>query len=60
MWLLIIALVAVMAYLIFARSRTDALPPPENETPLDILKKRYARGEISKEEFNVMKADLEE
>jgi putative membrane protein len=28
------------------------------ETPLDILKKRYARGEIGKEEFEEMKKDL--
>ncbi len=29
------------------------------ETPLDVLKKRYARGEITKEEFERMKRDLE-
>lgn len=36
-----------------------ALPPPAPaQTPLDILKMRYAKGEITQEQFLQMKQDL--
>jgi len=31
----------------------------EGETPLHVLKKRYARGEIGKEEYERVKKDIE-
>jgi len=60
MWLLIILVVVVALYFIFAQSRSDLLPPPKQETPLDILKNRYAKGEITRDEFDQMKRDLED
>ena len=58
---------AVLALLIWAvvtainRNRgqgPSAGHPPQQESPLDILKKRLARGEISIEEFERMKKEL--
>lgn len=31
---------------------------PSSQTPLDILKARYAKGEINKEQFEEMRRDL--
>ena len=31
----------------------------KKETPLDLLKKRYANGEISKEEYNSIRENLQ-
>lgn len=34
-------------------------PGPGRERPLDILRERYARGEITREQFEEMRRDLE-
>ncbi|OGK15187.1 electron transporter RnfE [Candidatus Roizmanbacteria bacterium RIFCSPLOWO2_02_FULL_37_19] len=52
-WVLIIlGVVALVRYL--GRSGQQQ----EHRTPLDILKERYARGEINKKEFEEKKKDL--
>ena len=34
-------------------------PAPTSQTPLELLKARYARGEISRAEYDQMSRDLE-
>ena len=33
-------------------------PPQTDQTPLELLKARFARGEISREEYEQMRTDL--
>ncbi len=66
-WILIVILVVILIYALAGRGgqrpsdSSGALykgKTQDVETPLDILKKRYARGEISREDFEQMKKDL--
>ncbi len=52
--LIIVGLVLLMRRL-WDHGRSGTGPA---ETPLDILRRRYARGEITKEEFDRIKQDL--
>lgn len=57
-WLLILLVLALaVRWLWQAGSGIRSVRPPE-ESALEILKKRYARGEIEKEEFEARKRDL--
>lgn len=60
-WVLLI--VVVVAYLMGWRPENLNVGRPreqrEEEAPLDILKARYARGEVTKDEYERMRADLE-
>lgn len=60
MWIIVLVLVGVVIYLVTQGSKSRGSAGSFTETPLDILKKRYAKGEIDKEEFNRMKKELEE
>jgi putative membrane protein len=55
LWILIILGIVFLARAIVRPQRKGA----DEETALDILKKRYARGEIGKEEFEGKKKDLQ-
>lgn len=59
MWMVfIVILVAVVIFWLVQETRTKADHRLSGETPLDILKRRYAKGEITKDEFEKVKKDL--
>jgi putative membrane protein len=65
-WIFPLVMIVVMIiFILFMGKRGGRIPwcgsgeHKDSETPLDILKKRYAKGEISKEEFEAIKKDLE-
>lgn len=57
-WILVIAI--VIAAIVWAvRSGTDSSRgKPQGESPEEVLKRRYARGEISREEYEQTLSDL--
>jgi putative membrane protein len=59
-WGMLILAIALLAKWLFARGG-GGTPPARHpdKTALDILKERYARGEIGKEEFDQKKRDIE-
>lgn len=65
LWWVFVILGIVLLLRLLARGSGGSSAPPAAphlpvETALDILKKRYARGEIGKAEFEEKKRDLQE
>ena len=58
MWILFILLIVALIWK-KTPEKDKYIPFDGKESPLDILKKRYAKGEITKEQFDQMKKDLE-
>ncbi len=59
MWIIVLIVIGVLVYFIVQSQKKNGQTPTQNESPLDILKRRYANGEIAKEEYEKMKKDLE-
>lgn len=57
-WALIIAGVVWLVQSLARGAGQPGTNAPTNESLLDILKRRYAKGEITKEQFEEMKRDL--
>ena len=59
MWIIFLVVIGLLIYFFVQAQKTKGQTPTQNESPLDILKRRYAKGEIAKEDFERMKRDLE-
>jgi len=59
MWIIFLIVIGLLIYFIVKAQKTKGQMPTPRESSLDILKRRYAKGEITKEEFERMKKDLE-
>lgn len=59
MWILWILLIVIVVYALKAGLGGVQSNEQSNESPLEILKKRYARGEIDEQEYERRRNELE-
>ena len=61
-WLIPLAIIALLVYLAVTWGKERKAGPAHQESPdpLEILKLRYARGEITSEEYHRMKKELKQ
>ena len=55
-WILLIVIIVVLVKVIAGSGSSSA---PADKSPMEILKARFARGEIDEEEFNHRRHELE-
>ena len=58
--ILTVAVIVAIAYGLGWRPQSNSIKPPQaDQTPLEQLKTRYARGEITREVYEQMRRELE-
>lgn len=58
MWGMWIVPLIIILLIVFAVKNNSNQEKQSSESPLEILKKRYAKGEITKEQFEAMKKNI--
>lgn len=58
-WIIgLLILIAIIWIVVKSMNKNNRSLKPNSKSPLDILKERYAQGEIDKQEFEERKRDL--
>lgn len=58
-WIIWILLIGGLAWVLVRSQRKDSGAPPSRESPLEVLQRRYAEGELSTDEYEERKERLE-
>lgn len=57
-WILVILGIVVLVKWLASSPPSPGLPPGSERRALDILKERYAKGELTREQFEQMKREI--
>jgi putative membrane protein len=57
-WIVVIVIIALVIKWLLQQGKTETKSPFLEGSALEILKRRYAKGELNKEEFEQKKKDL--
>jgi putative membrane protein len=58
-WVVVVVALVLLIAALFSGSGNREASPSSSESALEILQKRYARGEIDKAQYDLMRRDLE-
>lgn len=58
-WIVLLIIIAALIWIISRALITNRKRPPKDRSARSILEQRYARGEISREDYQQMKKDIE-
>lgn len=60
LWVIILAVVVALVYFLVRTGRSLGSATGTEGTPLEILRRRYAKGEITKDQFDEMRKNLDQ
>lgn len=58
LWMMLVALLMIAVVVWLVRTLGNSSSSGKDQAPLDILKSRYAKGDITKQQFDKVKKDI--